>query len=35
MQNVIIVGEEEEKNKIVKIKDMLSGEEKIIKIDDL
>ena len=35
IQNVIIVGEEEVKNKIVKIKDMVSGEEKIIKIDDL
>ena len=35
IQKVIIVGEEEVKNKIVKIKDMVSGEEKIIKIDDL
>ena len=35
IQKVIIVGEEEVKNKIVKIKDMLSGEEKIINIDDL
>ena len=35
IQKVIIVGEEEVKIKIVKIKDMLSGEEKIINIDDL
>ena len=35
IQKVIIVGEEEVNNKIVKIKDMVSGEEKIIKIDDL